>query len=126
MDDSILTSIKAALGLQDDYTAFDFEITMHINSAIATLSQLGVGSHIGYSITDKEQKWADLLLGAEKLNNARSYVFLRVKMLFDASSMTQHVVNAYLKMIDEEAWRLQVAADPMIPQLVPDIDDEDI
>ena len=34
MDESILTSIKKLLGLTEDYTAFDDQLIMHINSVI--------------------------------------------------------------------------------------------
>ena len=42
MDESILLSIKSLLGLTEDYTAFDTQIIMHINSVILILKQLGV------------------------------------------------------------------------------------
>lgn len=125
MDDSILTTIKKALGLTEDYTAFDFEIAMHINSAIATLNQLGAGPREGFAIQDKTPKWSDLLDTDTKLENIKSYIFMRVKMLFDSSSMSQQLVQAFTKMIEEESWRIQLAADPMIPQLVPEIDPDD-
>lgn len=118
VDDKILMSIKKLLGLADDYNPFDFEITMHINSVIATLHQLGVGPEIGLSI-DEETKWSALLLGNDKLNSAKSYIFMRVKMLFDSANMTQPLISAYSNMIEQAEWRLQVAADPMIPQLLP-------
>jgi hypothetical protein len=41
--DSILTSIKLLLGIAEEYTAFDPQIIMHINSVFTILNQLGVG-----------------------------------------------------------------------------------
>lgn len=115
MDEKILKTIKQLLGLPDGYDPFDFELTMHINSVVSTLTQLGVGPVGGLEVSD-QTPWSALLLDDAKLQNARSYIFLKVKMLFDSAGMTAHVISAYQKMIDEEAWRLEVAADPMIPQ----------
>lgn len=44
MSDSILLTIKKMLGLTEEYTAFDPDIIVLINSAFMTLEQLGVGS----------------------------------------------------------------------------------
>jgi hypothetical protein len=119
----ILASIKAAFGLQEGYDPFDTELTMHINSALSTLNQLGVGPEDGLVI-DSETAWSALLGEDERLENVKSYVFLRVKMLFDANAMTQHVVAATQKMIEELEHRITITTDPLIPQLVPD-DPED-
>lgn len=116
MDESILVSIKRALGLTEEYEVFDFEIVMHINSVLSTLNQLGVGPKAGISIKDKESTWSLLLEDNQRLNNAKSYVFLRVRMLFDPPT-TPHLLLAFKERIQEEEWRLQVEADPMIPQI---------
>ena len=41
--DSILTSVKKLLGLTEEYTAFDADLIMHINSVLMILRQMGVG-----------------------------------------------------------------------------------
>lgn len=46
--DSILVSIKKLLGIAADYTHFDPDIIMHINSAFSVLTQLGVGPPEGF------------------------------------------------------------------------------
>jgi hypothetical protein len=116
VDDAILKSIKAPLGLQDDYDPFDFELLMHINSVIAILTQLGVGPETGLTI-DKDTKWSALLSNNAKLQDAKSYIFMKVKMIFDPGTMSQQVVSSYEKLIDEAEWRLRIAADPMTPPL---------
>lgn len=124
----ILESIKAMLGLQPAYAPFDVELLIHINSVVATLNQLGVGP--GYDSTDEVLKvtdtttWAELLLD-DKSEDAKSYMFLRVKMLFDSSTMQPALVSAYEKMIQELEWRLSVSSDPMIPQPYPTSIEED-
>lgn len=122
MDESIVSSIKNALGLADEYDPFDKELLMYINSAVATLTQLGVGPSEGI-IVDPDTKWAVLLEDQAKLQGACSYISMRVKLLFDTGSMSQHVVAAHEKMIEEEAWRLTVASDPMVPWAPPVLED---
>ena len=41
--ESILTSIKKLVGIAEDYTVFDTDFIIYINSAFATLNQLGIG-----------------------------------------------------------------------------------
>ena len=50
--DTILSEIKQLLGISKDDDVFDSEITMHINSVITILTQLGVGPTDGFIIDD--------------------------------------------------------------------------
>ena len=50
--ESILTSIKKMLGITEEYTHFDADLIMHINSVFVTLRQLGVGPKEGFRIED--------------------------------------------------------------------------
>lgn len=115
---SILNSIKRPLGYVSDYDSFDFELIIHINSVISNLNQLGVGPRDGLVI-DATTEWPALVGTSKSLENVKSYIFLRVKMLFDSGSMTPQLVAAYESMIKEQEWRLVVAADPYIPQMLP-------
>lgn len=104
---SILDSTKKALNLADNYTAFDEDIIMHINSVFATLNQLGVGPVQGFMIEDKDPTW-DAFLGSDpRLSAVKSYVFLRVKLLFDPPQTGFHT-TAIEKQIKELEWRLNV------------------
>ena len=107
MDDSILTSIKKALGISEDYEVFDSELVLFINSTLSNLQQLGVGPVEGFSIQDKSTKWSALLDDELRLNNAKSLVFLKTKLLFDPPG-TPHLLNAYEEQIREQEWRLTV------------------
>jgi len=125
MDESILNQIKQALGLMPDYTPFDMEIKMHLNAALAHLTQLGVGPEGGFSVTGPEQKWSDLIDDDKTLSNVTSYVYLRVKMLYDPPS-TAHLLNSYEELIREEAFRISVAANPAPPRTpLPEVEDDD-
>lgn len=107
MEQSILTSTKKILGVAEDYTVFDLDIITHINSAFSTLTQLGVGPAIGFQIDDASEVWADFIEDDTDLqwNSVRSYVFLRVKQLFDPPA-TSYLISAQQKQIEELEWRL--------------------
>lgn len=123
MASKILDDIKAPLGLPPGEEPFNVELLIHINSAIANLNQLGVGPREGLVVT-KDTEWSALLQDDLTLENTKSLIFMKVKMLFDSATMPAHLLSAYQKMIEEQEWRLTVAADPMIPQLVPPIDED--
>lgn len=107
MTDSILNSVKKILGLPESYTPFDPDVTMHINSAFSTLEQLGIGPIGGYMIEDESAVW-DAFLGADpRLNSVKTYVCLRVRMLFDPPQ-TAHLIAAMKEQIQELEWRLNV------------------
>ena len=114
MTDSILDSVKKTLGLASDYTAFDVDVLMHINSAFSTLHQIGVGPADGFAIEDKNPVWDDFLGGNKLMNPAKSYVYMRVRQLFDPPS-TGYLVESYDKQIKELEWRLSVEHDLEMP-----------
>ena len=102
---SILNSIKKILGIDEAYTAFDPDITIHINSVFATLNQLGIGPTEGFMIEDDEATWDDFLGTDLRLNNVKSYVYLRVRMLFDPPT-TGYLIDAMKEQIKEMEWRI--------------------
>lgn len=110
MEDSILISIKKLLGITKDDTDFDTDIIIHINSVLAVLSQLGVGPIDGYSISDQTQKWSDFLNDDKLLNNVKTYVYLRVRLLFDPPSSSA-VLEAFNRTINEFEWRINISTE---------------
>lgn len=111
METSILTSIKGLLGPDADYDVFDQDIIIFINSALATLTQLGVGPSGGFRITGATETWSDFLGDAQDLDSVKSYIFMKVKMAFDPPA-NGSVLNAYEEACKEYEWRLNVAVDP--------------
>lgn len=105
--DSILTSVKKLLGLPEAETAFDVDITMHINSVFSILRQMGVGPSTGYAITDKTDAWDDFIPDADAnyIEMVKSYVYLKVRQLFDPPTGGA-VANSSEKLIAELEWRL--------------------
>lgn len=107
MSNSILTSTKKTLNLAEDYEAFDPDVILHINSVFSTLNQLGVGPDVGFMIEDKAPTW-DAFLGSDpRLNHVKTYVYLRVRLLFDPPQ-TGYLVEAIKEQIKELEWRLNV------------------
>lgn len=106
-EDSILDSTKKALGLTSDYTEFDPEIIMHINSVFATLQQLGVGPVTGFLIEDKETAWSAFIGAEENIASVRSYMYLKVRLLFDPPA-TSFAITAMENQAKEFEWRLNV------------------
>lgn len=109
--DSILTSIKKLLMLDESYEHFDKDIIMHINSVLATLTQLGVGPPEGFSISDKSATWSDFIGDAKNLEAVRSYVYLKVRLLFDPPTSSA-LIDSINRQASEYEWRININADP--------------
>ena len=109
--DSILTSIKKLLGIAEDYEHFDQDLIIHINSVLSVLTQLGVGPSEGFSIEDENATWKDFIPEDKRLSSIRSYVYMKVKLLFDPP-LSSSVMESMNRMISEFEWRLNVAAEP--------------
>lgn len=115
--DSILTSIKKLLGITEEYTNFDADIIMHINTIFMILRQLGVGPSEGFRIEDDKAVWDDFIKvdysnpeSASTLSAVKSYIHLKVKLLFDPP-LSSAVMEAIKQSINELEWRLNVEAE---------------
>ena len=109
--DSILVSIKKLLGIDKEYSHFDADIIMHINSAFMVLAQLGVGPSGGFSISDDSSTWNDFIPEEDKnFEGIKSYIFMKVKLIFDPP-LSSAVIESMNRLISEFEWRLNVAAD---------------
>lgn len=110
MDDSILNTIKRMLGIPLEYDAFDFELVMFINSALARLRQLGIGPQDEfYKITGENETWKDFF-GEKEYPDVQSYVYLRLRLLFDPPQ-NSFVVSSFKDQAQETEWRLTVFHD---------------
>jgi hypothetical protein len=110
MPGSILDETKKVLGIEPEATAFDTDLIMHINTVFFSLQQLGVGSDEGYMITDKTATWTDYLGDNKNLNAVKSYMYLRIRLLFDPPA-TSFALDAIQKQITELEWRLNVESE---------------
>lgn len=107
--DSILKSIKKLLGIPEEETHFDTDIIMHINSVFSILGQMGVGPEKSFSIQDETATWDSFIDDDADFNNVKTYVYLKVRMLFDPPTNSA-VLSSMERMINEHEWRLHVAA----------------
>ncbi len=111
--ESILTSIKKVLGIAEEYTQFDVDLIIHINSVMSILTQLGVGPSEGFSISDKNSVWIEFVPEGAKLDLVKSYVYMKVKLLFDPP-LSSAAIESINRTISEFEWRIQVASDPVL------------
>lgn len=107
---SILDDIKKLLDLDPDYTAFDLNIVLFINSAFATLNDIGVGPTETYSIDDKTNLWAEFFGLRADNKDVKTYIFLKVQMVFDPPTQS-YVLTAKQEVLKEIEWRLQARND---------------
>lgn len=108
--DSILNTIKKMLGLSDEYVVYDQDIIIDINMVLGTLYQIGLGND-AFVVTGTKETWKDLLGETNKLEMVKTYVYLKVKQLFDPSSNS--AMNEAIKnQITELEWRISVQVDP--------------
>lgn len=125
LEASILTETKDALGIAEDVTIFDSAVRMHINSALGTLNQLGIGPVGGFAIIDADAQWVDFVNTDVRLNPIKSYVFLRTKFLFDPPP-NSWVASAMKEQIEELEWRLNMVREGDIPLPEEEVIPEDI
>lgn len=103
--DSILTTIKKMLGIPEEFTQYDLDIIIQINSAFSILRQLGVGPEAGFRIEDKGDYWEDFIDDDESIEMFKTYVFQRVRLAFDPPA-TSFAIDAIKESIKELEWRL--------------------
>ena len=103
--ESILNSIKKVLGIAEDQDHFDADIIMHINSVFSVLTQLGVGPIEGFSIEDDLSTWSDFVEDDRKIQLVKSYMCLKVKLLFDPP-LSSAVIASMERVASEFEWRL--------------------
>lgn len=109
LEESILDTVKQALGVDIETTSFDTDICMNINTAILELNQNGVGNPI--SVDDRTKTWNDLkdpsqVGGNRYFQFVPNYITLKTKVMFDPPPPSS--VEYHLASIDTLLWRLKV------------------
>jgi len=104
---SILDDVKKVLGLDPSYTAFDLDIIMHINTVFSGLNQMGIGPTAGYMIQDNSPTWYAFIGDDVRLNAVKTYVYMRVRMIFDPPPIAA-VIDATKEEIQKLEWLLSV------------------
>ena len=107
-EESILKSIRKLIGPEDDYTHFDPDIVMHINSSINRLFQLGVESAKGFRVTSEDETWGDLFGSDENIiDMCKTLIYYKVKMGFDPPT-SSIAAEAFKSEIDKQEWLINV------------------
>lgn len=123
VNNSILSSVKKALGIEEEYTHFDPDIILNINSVLMTLNQIGIGPSTGFVITDKEDLWADLLGDRIDLASVKTFIYLKVRLLFDPPT-SAFLLEAIERLASEMEWRLLVQVERPVILVEEDVEDE--
>ena len=105
---SILNSTKKFLGISSEYTQFDADIIMHINSVLMILNQIGVGKNI--IIKDDTTVWDEFEPDIDEKPLVKSYVYMKVRTMFDPPTSGQ-VSESLQRAIAEAEWRLSISND---------------
>lgn len=110
MEENVLNSIKKLLGIPEDYTTFDQDIMIHINSVFMILSEMGVGPSNGYSLKDGTEKWGDFISDDKNLEGIKTYIYMKVKTIFDPP-LNSAVLASMKELISEFEWRINNEAE---------------
>lgn len=110
--DSVLLSVKKMIGVPKDYDVFDPDIIIHINTVFDSLNQMGVGPEEGFSISDSSTEWSEFLTFGKNSEMVKTYMYLKVRMLFDPPS-NGTLSNVLSEQIKEYEWRLLIFADQL-------------
>ena len=120
--ESILTSIKKLLGITENYTQFDTDLIIHINSVFFILKDLGVGPSKGFRIKDATAKWSDFLPEEDTWEAVKSYMYLKVKLIFDPP--VGSALESANRLISEFEWRLKEDADDIRRMEAKNVDED--
>lgn len=104
---SILNDIKKMLNVSSDDTSFDTDILIHINTALDTLRQLGIGPKNGFEVTGDTETWSDFFSGTQEVPSTKTYIYAKVRIVFDPPS-SSFVLEALKALIAEYEWRANV------------------
>lgn len=96
---SILTTIKTQLEIDADDSSFDQELILDINSELADVTHLGVGSR-GFFITGDTETWDDFESRDTILPFLKQYIYFQVKKSFDGESLSSNTVEHINKKIE--------------------------
>lgn len=105
MEDSILTSTKKILNIAEADESFDLDVLTHINTVFNDLVDLGVGPEAGFIVEDASRTWSEYFVDDALLARIKTYVYLRVRLLFDPPT-TSYAISAMEKQVEKLEWRI--------------------
>ena len=106
---SILNSVKKKCGMDPStMTEFDADLIDAINASLNVLTQVGIGPEKGFVIHGSDETWSDFIGDDICLTMARTYVFDRCRLIFDAASLSSTMIELIKERIKEFEWRMNV------------------
>ena len=96
-------------------TSFDGELIIFINSALSIVNKLGVGPE-GFRIADNTAIWTDFLLGRPDLEEVKTNVYLRVRLVFDPPQ-NSFAINAIKEQIAESTFYIELYHKQLIEEV---------
>lgn len=112
---SILGSIKQCLWPEveaGENMPFDNELIMHINSIFVDVCNLGIGPDPPYYISGETETWTDFYSDINKVNNVKTYMLLRLRLIFDPPQ-NSFLVKAIDDQIQKMEWHLTINSDKL-------------
>lgn len=109
LEDSILKYVRHMIGPEEDYTYFDPDLIMHINSAFSRLCQLGVGPATPFHIRDDSSVWTDFIEDGYQ-EDVKQYVWLSTKLDFDPPQ-NGSVLSSYQEKLNKLEYLLNSVAE---------------
>ena len=106
----ILDTVRKLVGAGDSAGPFDQDLLIHINSTMSVLTQLGLGPVNGFFVTENS-KWNEFLGDGLKLEMVKTYVYLKVRLIFDPPQNAS-LLEAIKSQISEYEWRIFTEVDP--------------
>jgi hypothetical protein len=112
---SVLDSVKKVLGFDSEFTDFDVDIIMHVNTFFGDLLQVGAGPSTGFVIEDNTALWTDFTDdNSTYLSNVQSYIYIKVRLVFDTPA-TSFAIDALSQQATETLWRINTMIEAVIP-----------
>lgn len=103
----VLMDVKKLLGIPAEHEHFDTDILIHINTAVSILRQLG--SFQNDNTVDKYTDWDDVLEGTPNSEMIKTYIYMKVRMMFDPPSGA--VKEAHKELLSELESRIKYLTD---------------
>ena len=101
----VIPTIKQYLGISQEDTSFDMNIIMCVNSALSTLSVIGLKEVEDVVLIDTSMTWDDLLGGRTDIEYAKIYIALKTKQLFDPPTSAA-AIEALKQQLAEYEFRI--------------------
>lgn len=108
INDSILKTIRTMIAPAEDYTYFDTDLIIHINTCMSILHELGLKE---FKITGETETWSDYLGNRIDLEHVKSYIYFKIKTMFDPPQ-SSFVLDSYKKEADKLEWYINAVVDP--------------